>query len=142
MLHWIRHGMLATGQRPGYRPGAERTVPRQVVEAWVHEQQRAGIASILCLLAGDQLPLYTRDLPQGLLRFYEQSGFAVVNIASPDGMREPYTPAQLEAAWQAFQELPKPVVGHCSAGYDRTGRVVDYLLRRMAEAEAPAGDVA
>jgi Tyrosine phosphatase family len=138
MIAWVHKGLLATSQRPGYRPGAERTVPRHVVEAWLEEKQRAGIASILCLLAGDQLPLYARDLPQGLLRFYEESGFAVVNLASPDGMLEPYTPVQLEAAWQAFQELPKPVLVHCSAGYDRTGRVVNYLLRRMAsESESP-----
>lgn len=131
MLIWIKEGLLATGQRPGYAPGAEFTVARDAVDAWIEEKQRAGIASIICLLAGDQLPLYDRALPQGLLGFYRESGFAVANIASPDGMAQPYTPDQLEQAWQAFQDLPKPVLVHCSAGYDRTGRIVDYLLRRL-----------
>ncbi|MHB8577554.1 MAG: tyrosine-protein phosphatase [Dehalococcoidia bacterium] len=133
MVYWIREGLLATGQRPGYRSGAERSVPRAAVERWVEEKRREGIASILCLLAEDQLPLYAQGLPQGLLHFYEESGFAVANIASADGQLEPYTAAQFDAAWDAFQALPKPVLVHCSAGYDRTGRIVDELLRRLDE---------
>jgi len=133
MVIWVKKGVLATGQRPGYTPGAEFTVSRHVVEAWIEEKQRAGIASILCLLASDQLPLYARSLPQGLLEFYRESGLQVANIASPDGMAEPYTPDQLDQAWRAFQRLPKPVLVHCSAGYDRTGRIVQYLLRRLSD---------
>lgn len=133
MVYLIREGLLATSPRPGYAPGAEFTVPRHVVEAWVKEKRQAGIASIICLLAGDQLPLYRRALPQGLLRFYEEQGFMVASIAAPDGLQEPYTPEQFEQAWQAFQALPKPVLIHCSAGYDRTGRIVNYLLDRLHE---------
>ncbi len=133
MVYWIRERLLATSPRPGYAPGAEFTVPRQAVDAWIEEKRRAGIASIICLLAEDQLPLYRRALPQGLLRFYEEQGFAVASIAAPDGMQEPYSLAQFEQAWQAFQELPKPVLVHCSAGYDRTGRIVNFLLERLAE---------
>ena len=131
MLYWIRAGELATGQRPGYKPGSEFTVPRHEVEAWVEEKRGAGIVSIICLLGGDQLPLYTRALPQGLLAFYAESGFDVANIATPDGLAEPFTPQQYEDAWLAFQRLPKPVLVHCSAGHDRTGRIVDYLLARL-----------
>ena len=131
MVHWVKEGLLATSFRPGYRPGAEYTVPREAVEAWVEEKRAAGIASIICLLGRDQLPLYDRALPQGLLRFYAESGFDVANIPAPDGMAEPFTPAQYEAAWEAFAALPKPVLVHCSAGHDRTGRVVSYLLSRL-----------
>ena len=131
MLQWVREGLLARGQRPGYQPGAEYTVTRETVERWLEEQRRAGIASILCLLGPDQLPLYARALPQGLLAFYEESGFAVAHIAVRDGLAEPFTLAQLEQAWEAFQELPKPVLVHCSAGHDRTGRIVSYLLHRL-----------
>jgi hypothetical protein len=133
MPHWVKEGLLATAQRPGYRPGAEASVPRAAVDAWIAEQRAAGIASILCLLGGDQLPLYTRALPQGLLRYYHECGFAVANVAAPDGMAEPYAPEELEQAWQAFQALPKPVLVHCSAGHDRTGRVVRHILSRLQE---------
>jgi hypothetical protein len=131
MVYWVREGLLATSPRPGYAPGAEFTVPRQAVDAWVAEKRQAGIASIICLLAGDQLPLYRSALPQGLLRFYEEQGFAVASVAAPDGLQEPYAPEQFEQAWQAFQALPKPVLVHCSAGYDRTGRIVSFLLERL-----------
>ena len=128
---WIRAGELAISTRPGYRTGAEFSVPREKVDAWVAEVQAAGIASIICLLADDQLPLYDRSLPGGLLRHYEDAGFAVAHIPTADGQQEPFTPEQLDAAWDAYQRLPKPVLVHCSAGHDRTGRVVRYILQRL-----------
>jgi len=135
MVYWVIPGLLARSHRPGYRPGAEFTVPRAAVEEWVAAARAAGVASILCLLGPDQLPLYERALPQGLLRFYEECGFAVGHIPVVDGLAEPYTPTQLEEAWQLFQQLPKPVLVHCSAGVDRTGRIVDHICQRLALAE-------
>jgi protein tyrosine phosphatase len=131
MPKWIRDGELAISPRPGYRPGAEFTVPRAAVDSWIDETRAAGIASIICLLDRDQLPLYERGLPDGLLAYYREAGFAVARVPTPDGMQHPFTPEQLESAWEAYQHLPKPVLVHCSAGHDRTGRVIDYLLRRL-----------
>ena len=131
MPKWIRDGELAISPRPGYRPGAEFTVPRAAVDTWIEETRAAGVASIICLLDRDQLPLYERGLPDGLIAYYREHGFQVAHIPTPDGMQHPFTPEQLEAAWEAYQALPRPVLVHCSAGHDRTGRVIDYLLRRL-----------
>jgi protein-tyrosine phosphatase len=137
MPKWILDGELAISPRPGYRPGAEHRVHRATVDAWVDDMRAAGITSIICLLAGDQLPLYDRALPGGLVQHYVDSGFAVAHIPTADGQSEPFTEQQLDVAWVAFCRLPKPVLVHCSAGFDRTGRVVEHVLRQLGRGPAP-----
>jgi protein-tyrosine phosphatase len=97
--------------------------------------QGAGIASIICLLDEDQLPLSRRSLTGGLLAHYREHGFALVHIPTTDGQGEPFTTEQLERAWEAYQRLPKPVLVHCSAGHDRTGRVITHILNRLSSDE-------
>ena len=136
MPNWVIEGVLATSPRPGYTPGPEYAVPAAKVHAWVEETQRFGIASIICLLHDDQLPLYRREIPQGLIRFYTESGFAVAHVGTFDGQTHPFTPEQYLQAWEAFRALPKPVLVHCSAGMDRTGRVVRHILDQLAAQDA------
>lgn len=133
MANWVLEGLLATSPRPGYRPGPEGRVPRDHVDQWIAEKRAFGISSILCLIAEDQLGWYQRTLPSGLIAYYREAGFAVAHLPTLDGLTEPYTPEEYERAWTYFQELPKPVLVHCSAGYDRTFRVVRHLVARLEE---------
>ncbi len=136
MVSWVLEGELAVSARPGYAPGEERAVPLAAVEEWIAETQAAGVRSVICLLGGDQLPLYTSALPEGLLARYRSAGFEVAHLGVRDGQTEPFSAAQLEEAWDAFVRLPGPTLVHCSAGYDRTGRVVRHILQRLEERQA------
>ena len=139
MVSWIIEGELAVSARPGYTPGEERAVPLAAVEAWVAETREAGVLSVICLLGDDQLPLYTGALPEGLLARYRAAGFDVAHHGVPDGLTEPFTGSQLNEAWASFRRLPKPVLVHCSAGHDRTGRVVRHILRSLEAEGSRAG---
>ncbi len=136
MPNWVVEGLLATSPRPGFRPGPELAVPEGVVEEWLLEAQAFGVASIICLIGDDQLWLYRRSVPEGLVARYRQAGFTVAHIPTLDQQTHPFTPDQYDLAWEHFQRLPKPVLVHCSAGMDRTGRIVRHILDRLAENEA------
>ena len=129
--NWVVPRRLATSPRPGFSPGPDLAVPREAVDLTLATWREFGIASILCLLGDDQLPLY-RALPGGLLAYYRDAGFDVAHLPALDGLQEPYAPAEFERAWLLFQEAPAPLLVHCSAGMDRTGRVVRHLLARLA----------
>jgi protein tyrosine phosphatase (PTP) superfamily phosphohydrolase (DUF442 family) len=105
------------------------------------EAREFGIASIICLIGADQLWLYRRSVPEGLIERYRSAGFEVCHIPTVDQQTHPFTEEQYEHAWESFQRLPKPVLVHCSAGMDRTGRVVRYILDRLdgAEGSSAAG---
>ncbi|MEJ5221040.1 MAG: tyrosine-protein phosphatase [Tepidiforma sp.] len=131
MPNWVIEGLIATSPRPGYAPGPELTVRDEAVDRWIAEARQFGIRSIMCLIGNDQLWLYRKAAPEGLLERYRQSGFEVFHLPTLDQLTHPYRPEEYDRAWRAFLELPKPVLVHCSAGMDRTGRVVRYILEQL-----------
>jgi len=128
--NWVIEGVLATSPRPGFKPGPDTAVARLAVDRWIAECRAFGIESILCLLGPDQLPLY-RALPAGLLDYYRAAGFGVGHLPALDGLGNPYRATDYERAWDLYRELPGPLLVHCSAGMDRTGRIVRHIVDRL-----------
>lgn len=130
---WEIEGSLARPSRPGY-PG--KSVSPQEVDDWLRKVNSLGVKSIICLLSEEQLGFYSR-VPDGLLSYYRKHGFSVERIGITDPAGNPEGWQELEARfpqiYEAFKSLPKPVLVHCSAGCDRTGKAVEYVKARLAE---------
>lgn len=122
-------GILFRSGRPGYDG---KGVSEAAVAEWCARANGHGIQTIMCLLDGEQLPYY-RGVPGELLGYYKQAGFVVLHHPVQDHRKPPLPvvpPEVLVSAYSDFLKAAKPMLVHCSAGCDRTGAVVDYLVSK------------
>ncbi|MGE5417947.1 MAG: tyrosine-protein phosphatase [Acidobacteriota bacterium] len=137
-LEWVIPKILAASARPGRELG-EEPVPKEIVDTWLAKVRDMSIKSIICLLDSKHLGLYD-SLDAGLIEYYSNCGFSVYHCPIKDPAY--YRGGQAELGqnlarlWKIYNTLPKPVLVHCSAGEDRTGRVIEYLQDRISERES------
>lgn len=131
MIRKEKPDLLFATSRPGYDYGSNAQVSPEVVSQWIAEAKSSGAKSIICLLNEQHLKLYA-GLQVGLLQAYRDAGFEVGHVPVVDHQRPPLSGTELKAVEKHFNELPKPVLIHCSAGIDRTGAAVRHLKCRMA----------
>ncbi|MBI4339252.1 MAG: tyrosine-protein phosphatase [Chloroflexi bacterium] len=131
---WVIEGVVAKAQRPGYP--ANRPPPEKMQE-WADIVRGLGIKSILCILDDPQLEQYDfLNLDGGgLFGFYRTLGFQVAHVPADDYKRPPLSDQELDAVWEAFERLEKPVLIHCSAGRDRTGAALELILWKLGKNE-------
>jgi hypothetical protein len=145
LLVWVSSN-LACSHRPlrydRFFGGSLRNIDPQAtprVFEWAKRIREAGIKSIICLMYEKELDFY-RQLDLGandLLDFYRTQGFQVCWLPWEDPAHSKSGQAEIrrkrdeirEQALIAFDQLPMPVLIHCSAGEDRTAPVASYLAQ-------------
>jgi hypothetical protein len=145
LLVWAIPGKLACAHRPLRHHvrfhGSGLSLPPDAVTfvfEWVQRMKDYGIRGIISLMHKKELAHY-RNLDLGaesLIELYRKQGFVTREIPWDDPAHRPafqrrsfsqeLKRIQVEAL-QAFDELPKPVLLHCSAGIDRSSPVAAFI---------------
>lgn len=146
LLVWAIPGRLACAHRPlRHHPlygGSGLPIPgeaKPLILDWVEQIRMEGIASVISLMHDRDLRCY-RQIDLGGLTFtafLEHEGFTVCHLPWEDPAHSRTDPtgkrAKLEqvrqAALEAYDRLPKPVLLQCSAGIDRSAPIAAYLWR-------------
>ena len=119
---------LAGSERPGRKNSGDKSpVDRSEIEEWVAAAKKMDppIKSIICLLTekemSDCYPCLEGE--GGLIQYYQDQDFEVKSVGCEDyqNLRE----EQIQSAVDAFGNMPKPVLVHCSAAVGRTREAIN-----------------
>lgn len=111
---------------------------------WVERVRESGIRSVICLMHSKELRYYDdlAGMEDGLLDLYRKVGFRVLHLqwADPAHAKNEEARTALRArveeikvrAYEAFLQLPKPVLIHCSAAIDRSTPVAAYIAANVS----------
>jgi hypothetical protein len=140
---------LACAHRPlRYHPihGKSRAdLPPEATDeviGWVDRVTAAGFRSVICLMHPKEIQHYSGlDLGYSdILDLYRAKGLKVCHQPWDDPAHRP-TGIEFQdevlnsraACLNCFDELPKPVLLHCSAGQDRSSPVAAFIWRERSE---------
>jgi len=121
---WEVENILLRSNRPGY-PGTEVS-PSEILE-WVRHIKRLGVKSIICLLDEEHMKMY--NMNTSLVNFYKVHGLKAAHIRTTDGVTPNWVVRSL--ALEAFIELPKPVLIHCSSGIERSAIAAEHIINHL-----------
>ncbi len=147
LLVWVIPRAFACAHRPLRhhrifgRAKKGRYLPSKAAPAvleWIRRVKELGIRSIICLMHPNELKHYAAlDLgAPNLIESYQQIDIEVRHIPWDDpGHRQGLSPATYEEelarvrveVLNSFDDLPKPVLLHCSAGIDRSSPVAAFV---------------
>lgn len=143
VMTWAIPGNLACAARPlryhQIYSGSGRSLPaeaRSELDKWIEVVRCESIVSLICFVSKKELAHYSHLLPadMNLIDYYKEFGFRVRHIPWSDPADSGYGNFQKEVKEKrpvllsAYDELPKPILAHCSAAIDRSPPVVAYVV--------------